>query len=87
MPTTGAAELMQERRPRWVRRNRTMSMIVTIVFAVMAVLPAANIVTLMSLDDPPRLAAPILLAPIVLLVICASGFLVFATLFLWSSKR
>jgi len=87
MPTTGAAELMQERRPRWVRRNRTMSMIVTMVFAVMAVLPAANVVALMSLDDPPQLAAPILLAPIVLLVVCSSGFLVFATLFLWSFKR
>ena len=87
MPTTGAGELMQERRPRWVRRNRTMSMIVTMVFAVMAILPAANVVAMMSLDESPQLAAPILLAPIVMLMVCSSGFLVFATLFLWSFKR
>lgn len=78
---------MEERRPRWARRNRAMSMIVTVVFAVMAVLPAANVVALISLDDPPQLAAPILLAPIVLLVICSSGFVVFATLFLRSFRR
>lgn len=62
-------------------------MILTMVFAVLAALPAANVVTLMSLDDPPQLAAPTLLAPIVLLVICSSGFLVFATLFLRSFRR
>lgn len=62
-------------------------MLLTMVFAVLAALPAANVVALMSLDDPPQVVAPILLAPIVLLVICSSGFLVFATLFLWSFKR